>query len=127
MQIRNNYDKEVFNGDIGRVIHLDEDMLELIVEFDGRSVLYDLSDLDELMLAYAITVRDRLRNKKDIQYQITIDGELIETSASKVYVVNASQSGTGVSVTGDLSSSDDGLLEVFVLDQAAPATNHLSD
>ncbi|MGA1865637.1 MAG: ATP-dependent RecD-like DNA helicase [bacterium] len=56
MQIRNNYDKEVFNGDIGRISHLDEDMLELTVEFDGRSVLYDLSDLDELTLAYAITV-----------------------------------------------------------------------
>ena len=69
-------------------------------------------------LAYAITVRDRLKTKKDISYRITIDGEVIETPASKVYVVNASQSGTGVSVTGDLSKSDDGLLEVFVLDQA---------
>jgi len=56
MQIKNNYDKEVFNGDIGRVIHLDEDMLELAVDFDGRSVMYDSSDLDELTLAYAITV-----------------------------------------------------------------------
>ena len=69
-------------------------------------------------LAYAVTVKERLKTKKDIQYRITIDGEVIETPASKVYVVNASQSGTGVSVTGDLSSSDDGLLEVFVLDQA---------
>jgi YegS/Rv2252/BmrU family lipid kinase len=69
-------------------------------------------------LAYAVTIKDRLKTKKDIQYRITIDEEVIETPASKVYVVNASQSGTGVSVTGDLSSSDDGLLEVFVLDQA---------
>jgi diacylglycerol kinase (ATP) len=69
-------------------------------------------------LAYAITVKERLKTKKDIQYRITIDDEVIETPASKVYVVNASQSGTGVSVTGDLSSSDDGLLEVFILDQA---------
>jgi len=69
-------------------------------------------------LAYAISIRERRKNKKDIQYRITIDGEVIETPASKVYVVNASQSGTGISVTGDLSSSDDGLLEVFVLDQA---------
>ena len=69
-------------------------------------------------LAYAITVKERLKSKKDIHYRITIDGEVIETPASKVYVVNASQSGTGVSVTGDLSSSDDGLLEVFILDQA---------
>ncbi|MGA1843711.1 MAG: ATP-dependent RecD-like DNA helicase [bacterium] len=56
MQIKNNYDKEVFNGDIGRIIHLDEDMLEMAVDFDGRSVMYDPSDLDELILAYAITV-----------------------------------------------------------------------
>ena len=69
-------------------------------------------------LAYAITVKERLKTKKDIHYHITIDDEVIETPASKVYVVNASQSGTGISVTGDLSTSDDGLLEVFVLDQA---------
>jgi YegS/Rv2252/BmrU family lipid kinase len=69
-------------------------------------------------LAYAISVREQLKAKKDVHYRITIDGEVIETPASKVYVVNASQSGTGISVTGDLSSSDDGLLEVFVLDQA---------
>lgn len=69
-------------------------------------------------LAYAVSVRERMKHKKDIQYRITIDGEVIETPASKVYVVNASQSGTGISVTGDLSSSDDGLLEVFILDQA---------
>ena len=56
MQIRNNYDKEVYNGDIGRIIHIDEDMLELIVEFDDRTVPYDVSDLDELTMAYAITV-----------------------------------------------------------------------
>jgi len=42
---------------------------------------------------------------------------VIETPATKVYVVNASQSGTGISVTGDLSRSDDGLLEVFVLNK----------
>ncbi len=68
-------------------------------------------------LAYAISGYQRLTTVKDIHYRITIDGEAIETSASKVYVVNASQTGTGVSVTGDLSHSDDGLLEVFILDQ----------
>jgi len=56
MQIRNSYDKEVFNGDIGRVIQLDEDTLELFVEFDNRIVHYDISDLDELVLAYSISV-----------------------------------------------------------------------
>ncbi len=56
MQIRNNYDKDVFNGDIGRIVYLDEDSLELSVEFDNRSIPYDISDLDELVLAYAISV-----------------------------------------------------------------------
>jgi YegS/Rv2252/BmrU family lipid kinase len=68
-------------------------------------------------LAYAVSGYQRLKTHQDIQYRITIDGEVIETRATKVYVVNASQSGTGISVTGDRSSSDDGLLEVFVLDQ----------
>jgi YegS/Rv2252/BmrU family lipid kinase len=68
-------------------------------------------------LAYAISSYQRLTTYKDIQYRIHIDGEVIETPATKVYVVNASQSGTGISVTGDLSRSDDGLLEIFILDR----------
>jgi diacylglycerol kinase family enzyme len=68
-------------------------------------------------LAYAISGYQRLTEFKDIHYRISIDGEVIETPATKVYVVNAAQSGTGISVTGDLSRSDDGLLEVFILDR----------
>jgi YegS/Rv2252/BmrU family lipid kinase len=68
-------------------------------------------------LAYAISGYKRLTTQKDIHYRITIDDWVFETPATKVYVVNASQTGTGISVTGDLSRSDDGLLEVFILDQ----------
>ena len=56
MQIRNNYEKEVFNGDIGRIRALDEKDLTLLVDFGGRMVGYDQDDLDDLVLAYAITV-----------------------------------------------------------------------
>ena len=56
MQIRNNYDKEVFNGDIGRIARLDRVREEVIVEFDGRSVAYEYADLDELVPAYAVSV-----------------------------------------------------------------------
>jgi exodeoxyribonuclease V alpha subunit len=56
MQIRNNYEKEVFNGDIGRIRALDEKDLTLMVDFGGRMVSYDQDDLDDLVLAYAITV-----------------------------------------------------------------------
>ena len=56
MQIRNNYDKEVFNGDIGTVESVDVEDRSLSVIFDGRTVDYEDSDLDELTLAYATTI-----------------------------------------------------------------------
>ena len=56
MQIRNNYDKEVFNGDIGRITRVDQDDQVVIISFDGRDVPYDFTDLDEIVLAYAVSV-----------------------------------------------------------------------
>jgi exodeoxyribonuclease V alpha subunit len=56
IQIRNNYDKEVFNGDIGIITALNVEDRELTVDFDGRAVAYDVTELDELVQAYAITI-----------------------------------------------------------------------
>jgi exodeoxyribonuclease V alpha subunit len=56
MQIRNNYDKKVFNGDIGRIAEIDATEQKLIVSFDEKRVEYDFSELDELLLAYATSV-----------------------------------------------------------------------
>jgi len=56
MQIRNNYEKEVFNGDVGRVARVDVDAAEVHVQFEDRTILYEPNELDELVLAYAITV-----------------------------------------------------------------------
>jgi exodeoxyribonuclease V alpha subunit len=56
MQIRNNYEKEVFNGDIGRISRIDFESQTVIVDYDGRKVEYDYPDLDELVLAYAVSV-----------------------------------------------------------------------
>ena len=56
MQIRNNYDKEVFNGDIGRIVTIDTEAQEVLLSFDGRTVPYDYADLDEIALAYAVSV-----------------------------------------------------------------------
>ena len=55
MQIRNNYAKEVFNGDIGRIVGIDREMQEVHVAFEER-VTYEFSELDELVLAYAVSV-----------------------------------------------------------------------
>jgi hypothetical protein len=56
IQTENNYDKDVFNGDIGQVVSIDPEELELAIRFEERDVLYDFNELDELSLAYAITI-----------------------------------------------------------------------
>lgn len=56
MQTRNNYSLDVFNGDIGRVSRVDSESGELSVLFDGEEVRYGAEELDELSLAYAVTV-----------------------------------------------------------------------
>lgn len=56
MQIRNNYEKDVYNGDIGRIVKLDLEDREVAVRFDDRQVTYDFNELDELVLAYAVTI-----------------------------------------------------------------------
>jgi exodeoxyribonuclease V alpha subunit len=56
MQIRNNYDKDVYNGDIGRITSIDHELQEVTVDYDGRAVSYEYPELDEIVLAYAISV-----------------------------------------------------------------------
>jgi exodeoxyribonuclease V alpha subunit len=56
MQIRNDYDRQVFNGDIGTLQKIDLDGPTLSVMFDGRTVDYDLTQLDDLLHAYAISI-----------------------------------------------------------------------
>ena len=56
MQIKNNYDKEIFNGDIGNIQNVDLENRTLSVQFDDRLIEYETSDLDELTLAYATTI-----------------------------------------------------------------------
>jgi exodeoxyribonuclease V alpha subunit len=56
MQIQNNYDKDAFNGDIGFITSLDLVDQNLEIDFEGRRVLYDWSEADQLVLAYAISV-----------------------------------------------------------------------
>jgi len=56
MHLRNNYQKEVFNGEIGRITAIDKADQRLSVDYNDRTVKYDFSELDELTLAYAISV-----------------------------------------------------------------------
>jgi exodeoxyribonuclease V alpha subunit len=56
MQVQNNYDKDVYNGDIGFLFAINNVDHSLTVDFDGRAVIYDWSEADQLVLAYAISV-----------------------------------------------------------------------
>lgn len=56
MQIRNNYQKEIFNGDVGYIIDIDEEEQAVRISFDGREVIYEFHELDEVVLAYAVSI-----------------------------------------------------------------------
>lgn len=56
IQTENDYDKEVFNGDIGQILKIDPMEREVTVKFDQREVVYEFGELDEVSLAYAITI-----------------------------------------------------------------------
>jgi len=56
IQLKNNYEKEVYNGDIGSICDVDNEMKTINVDFDGRNVQYDFYDLDQLSLSYAISI-----------------------------------------------------------------------
>jgi exodeoxyribonuclease V alpha subunit len=56
MQVENDYDRDVYNGDLGVVSRIDMEEGELVADFDGREITYGFGELDELMLAYATTI-----------------------------------------------------------------------
>ncbi|WP_032112544.1 ATP-dependent RecD-like DNA helicase [Candidatus Paracaedibacter symbiosus] len=56
MQIENNYQKEVYNGDIGIIQQINEEGGEVLIDFEGKKVAYDMHELDEIILAYAMTI-----------------------------------------------------------------------
>jgi exodeoxyribonuclease V alpha subunit len=56
IQTKNDYDKDVFNGDTGQVVKIDPFEREVAIRFDQREVAYDFGELDKIFLAYAITI-----------------------------------------------------------------------
>ena len=56
MQLKNDYNREVFNGDLGIVRAIDKTEKEVIIDFDGRNVTYDYADLNEITLAWATSI-----------------------------------------------------------------------
>lgn len=68
MQIKNNYDKDVFNGDIGTIVKIDVVDKTLVIRFDGIDVDYDATELDEVVLSYATTIH----KSQGSEYQVVV-------------------------------------------------------
>jgi len=63
MQVRNNYNKEIFNGDIGIVKEIDKRLYRIVVDFDGKNVVIEREEINEIALAYAISVHKSQGNE----------------------------------------------------------------
>ena len=111
MQIRNNYDKDVYNGDIGRILKIDTEDQEVTVVFDGRSVEYDYADLDELVLAYAVSVHKSQGSEYPCvviplltQHYVMLQRNLIYTAITrgkKLVIVVGSKRALAIAVKND--------------------------
>lgn len=90
MQIRNNYDKDVFNGDIGKIVDINLEDHFMIIQFDLRKVNYSFNELDELKLAYAISVHKSQGNEYPviimpllIQHYLMLQRNLLYTGITR--------------------------------------------
>ncbi len=111
LQLRNNYDKDVFNGDIGRIELIDLEEGEIRVDFEGRSVTYDLSDLDELTLAYAMSVHKSQGSEYPVvvlplltQHYMLLQRNLLYTAitrAKKMVVIVGTRKAIAMAVKND--------------------------
>lgn len=112
MQTRNNYEKEVFNGDIGRISGIDSEEQKLLVMFEDRLVDYEWSDLDQLVLAYAISIHKSQGNEYPAivvplltQHYIMLQRNLLYTAitrAKKLVLLIGSKKAIAMAVKNNL-------------------------
>ena len=111
MQIRNNYEKEVFNGDIGRITSMDQETQQVTITFDGIPVPYNYVELDEVALAYAISVHKSQGSEYQAivipilsQHYVLLQRNLIYTAVTrgkKLVVMVGSKEALAIGVRND--------------------------
>ena len=120
MQIKNNYDKMVFKGDIGFIKSFDEENRVIFVDFDGHIVEYEQSDLDELVLSYSVTIHKSQGSEYPIvvmpftmQFYVMLQRNLLYTGitrAKKVIVLIGSKKAINFAVrNSEVSQRNTGL------------------
>jgi exodeoxyribonuclease V alpha subunit len=108
IQLKNDYDKEVFNGDLGIIAAIDSVEQEVIISFDGRDVTYDYADLNEINLAYAISIHKSQGSEYPVvilplylQHYIMLSRNLVYTGltrAKKLAIVIGSSKAIAIAV-----------------------------
>jgi exodeoxyribonuclease V alpha subunit len=90
MQVRNNYEKFVFNGDIGNIVNIDKDEQQMVISFGEREVLYEFAELNEITLSYAISIHKSQGSEFDavivpifMQHFILLQRNLIYTAITR--------------------------------------------
>ena len=68
MQIENNYDKDVFNGDTGFITYINHEEQELTIRYEDKDIKYDFNELDQIVLSYAITIH----KSQGSEYQVVV-------------------------------------------------------
>ena len=111
MQVRNNYDKNVYNGDIGRISGIDEVNRIIYINFDGMTKEYPLGDMDEVVLAYAMTVHKSQGSEYPVviaplttQHFMMLQRNLLYTCvtrAKKVFILIGSKKAIAMAVKND--------------------------
>ncbi|GAB4261415.1 SF1B family DNA helicase RecD2 [Thermincola ferriacetica] len=111
MQIKNNYEKNVFNGDIGTIVKIDMEDKTLVLRFDGNDVDYDATELDEVVLAYATTVHKSQGSEYKVvvapftmQHYMMLQRNLLYTCvtrAKQVFVLVGSKKAVAIAVSNN--------------------------
>jgi exodeoxyribonuclease V alpha subunit len=111
MQIKNNYDKEVFNGDIGRVQQICRETHDVLIGFEGRTVSYEYGELDEIVPAYAVSVHKSQGSEYPvvilpilIQHYMLLQRNLIYTAITrgkKLVVVVGTRKALAIAIGND--------------------------
>jgi exodeoxyribonuclease V alpha subunit len=111
MQIKNNYEKNVFNGDIGKIVRIDQEDRTLVIRFDSVDVPYDATELDEVVLAYAATVHKSQGSEYRIvvapftmQHYMMLQRNLLYTCvtrAKQIFVLVGSKKAVDIAVSNN--------------------------
>jgi len=137
MQTRNNYDKEVFNGDLGMVAQIDPRKLRVLVDFDGRLITYEKDELSEIVLAYAISVHKAQGNEYQAvvmplltQHYIMLQRNLFYTAltrARKMSIIIGSYRALHIAIKNDRPVNRNSYLKENIEDlmKNPPANFHL--